>query len=130
MKRFILLISSLIYLSTSTGANLHLHYCMGKMAGWDLFQKDQKECSKCGMKTEGMNDGCCKDEYQYVKLKVDQKIVNFSVPDFSFCSLPDDTDNTGYRLIQIKKKSLAPLNNSALRRWSVPLYVRNRLFLI
>ena len=106
---------------------------MGKMAGWDLFQKDQKECSKCGMKTEGMNDGCCKDEYQYVKLKVDQKIVNFSVPDFSFCSLPDDTDNTGYRLIQIKKKiscsfkqlSITKLERTVIRSQSfIPHLIR------
>ena len=104
---------------------------MGKIAGWDLWQYDHEKCDQCGMKADGMKDGCCKDECQYVKLKVDQKIVNYSVPDFSFCSIPDQSGNSiNYHPIQINKNSLTALNNSALRSWSLPLYVRNRLLLI
>jgi hypothetical protein len=103
---------------------------MGKVTGWDLWQKDNKNCDQCGMKMKGTKDGCCKDEYQNVKLKVDQKTVRYSVPDFSFCSIPDGCDNIDSLPLQINKNALAPLNKSALRSWSVPLYVRNRLFLI
>ena len=131
MKRFIFLIWSLLYLGTSIGANVHLHYCMGKIAGWDLWQRDNKECDKFGMNTDRKKDGCCKEEYLYVKLKGDQKIVSYNVPDFCFYSTPNYTDNSIVHVpIQINSISYSSLNKLALRSWSIPLYVRNRLFLI
>ena len=131
MKRLIFLIWSLIYLSTSTGANVHLHYCMGQIASWGLWQKDDKECDKCGMKKDGMKDGCCNDEYQYVKLKVDQKPLEKITSDF-FPFLIYNTTHYNIDFSPILNSINYPtrLNNSTLRSWRVPLYLRNCLFLI
>jgi hypothetical protein len=74
MKRIILAISSFLYLSTAIGANLHFHYCMGKLAGWGLGYNIEEKCGKCGMEKKATQDsGCCKNEFKHVRLKADQK---------------------------------------------------------
>lgn len=75
MKRILIAILATFYITTATGANLHFHYCMGEFAGWSFWQETEHEkCGQCGMeKKEGDERGCCKDEYQQVKIKVDQK---------------------------------------------------------
>ena len=80
MKKLLTTILAFIYLSTSMGATVHLHYCMGKLASWGLIDHESKHCAKCGMlkKTTtahgidaGMN--CCKDEHKQIKSNQDQK---------------------------------------------------------
>ena len=75
MKRFLVAILAILYITTATGANLHFHYCMGQFAGWSFWQDtEHQKCGECGMeKKVGDEKGCCKDEYQQVKIKVDQK---------------------------------------------------------
>jgi hypothetical protein len=76
MKKFIVVILAFLYICTSTGATVHMHYCMGKLAGWDLEQKDAKACSKCGMEESGKKDnGCCKDKHTFIKSTIDQKVT-------------------------------------------------------
>jgi hypothetical protein len=36
MKKFITAILAVLYLGTSSGATIHMHYCMGKLAEWGL----------------------------------------------------------------------------------------------
>ncbi|WP_346320910.1 hypothetical protein [Chitinophaga sp. YIM B06452] len=98
MKRFLILILALLYMSTSTGATFHLHYCMGELVDVKFWQHEARECSKCG---SGENSACakkcCKDIHQTVKLEKDQKISEnifqhmqlaaIAVP-VSFISLP------------------------------------------
>ncbi|MBK6990321.1 MAG: hypothetical protein IPH34_00115 [Chitinophagaceae bacterium] len=36
MKKFITAILAVLYISTSTGAMVHMHYCMGQLADWGL----------------------------------------------------------------------------------------------
>ena len=66
--------------STSMGATVHLHYCMGKLFSWSLTDKDSKNCGHCGMPKSNMGghctsfkDGCCKDKQAHVQLDKDQK---------------------------------------------------------
>lgn len=70
MKKFLVTILAIIYLATSTGATLHMHYCMGKIYSVDFIKKD--DCSKCGMKA---NNGCCRDEFKVIKIK-DHKVIS------------------------------------------------------
>jgi hypothetical protein len=49
MKKLFVAILAILYLSTSTGATLHVHYCMGRLAGWGLGHNNSKTCGKCGM---------------------------------------------------------------------------------
>ena len=83
MKKIIVAILAILYLGSSSGATIHLHYCMGKLVEWSLsFNEQAKDkCSKCGMKKLQSKKGCCKDEYKQIKIEKDQKISHgfFSV---------------------------------------------------
>ncbi len=111
MKRFLATILAFVYLSTSIGATVHLHYCMGKLMSWGLVDHDGKNCATCGMakKTDNANCvsakmGCCKDEHKQIQTEKDQKLAqseyqalsifsnaievsNHTLPDFSFHSI-------------------------------------------
>src|SRR5258708_39522872 len=75
MKKFFVFILSLVYLTASTGATVHMHYCMGKLVEWGLQQDPKKKdkCSKCGMKNLANKKGCCKDEQKHIQIEKDQK---------------------------------------------------------
>ncbi|MEP7376109.1 MAG: hypothetical protein ABI675_22120 [Chitinophagaceae bacterium] len=77
MKKFLIGIVALLYITTSSGAVVHLHYCMGKLAGWDFGENKSKTCGGCGMEKAGEKDnGCCKDEHKFLKNDSDQKTTN------------------------------------------------------
>lgn len=74
MKKFIVAVLALLYISTSIGATVHVHYCMGKLAAWGLGHKETTSCGKCGMGQSLKKDnGCCKDENKFIKNNADQK---------------------------------------------------------
>lgn len=76
MKKFIISLLTLLYISTSTGATIHMHYCMGELAGWGLGHTESKTCSKCGMENaETKENGCCNDEHTFLKNNTDQKVT-------------------------------------------------------
>lgn len=81
MKKVLTTILALVYLSSSTGATIHLHYCMGRLASWGLFDHESNKCLQCGMakKTTGPQGitakaGCCRDEHKQIKTDKDQKL--------------------------------------------------------
>ena len=80
MKKVLIFIVAIIYLSVSSGVAMTIHYCMGKVSSIDLFHHSDK-CGKCGMKTTG---DCCKDEFKIVKLTDSHKIfsseINIFIP--------------------------------------------------
>lgn len=72
MRKLTIFILALFYITTTTGATMHLHYCMGRLVNWGLWQKDSGVCGKCGMeKNSSEENGCCKDEQKQVKLDND-----------------------------------------------------------
>jgi hypothetical protein len=80
MKRVIASILTILYLSTSMGATVHLHYCMGRLVGWGLIDHDGKDCSFCGMQKKEVPPGCslgkkncCHDEHKLIQNNRDQK---------------------------------------------------------
>jgi hypothetical protein len=80
MKRTIAIILALFYLGISTGATIHMHYCMGKLVDWGLWHSKSEQCSKCGMSAaKSKAHNCCKDEHQFVKLEKDQKVSESAV---------------------------------------------------
>ena len=93
MKKVLATILAFVYLSTSMGAVIHLHYCMGKLASWGLIDHESKNCARCGMlkKTStdhgisaGMN--CCKDEHKQIKTDKDQKLSSSESFQYNFFS--------------------------------------------
>lgn len=76
MKKFLIIIVAFAYLATSIGATLHMHYCMGKLAGWEIGYNQSHARAKCGnTKTGRVTNGCCRDELQVIKNNTDQKIT-------------------------------------------------------
>ena len=70
MKRLLVTILALLYLGTSTGATVHLHYCMGKLVDMKLWHSPASKCGSCGMKkTTAYAKKCCKDDHKLVKLE-------------------------------------------------------------
>lgn len=83
-------ILALVYLGSSTGAVMHLHYCMGKLAETSFSKTNNPTCGKCGMKTSKKKGGCCKDESKFVKNDQDQKasITHFEFQQQAIALLP------------------------------------------
>jgi len=76
MKKILVSILAIFYLTSSVGATVHLHYCMDKFIEWSLLKVDGDKCDKCGMEKDG---GCCKDEQKLVKNNTDQKISESTI---------------------------------------------------
>jgi len=68
MKKIFAVILSLVYLSSSIGTTVHMHYCMDKFVNWSLNAEGDK-CTNCGMEKDG---NCCRDESKFVKNSLDQ----------------------------------------------------------
>jgi hypothetical protein len=81
MKKSLAAILALLYLSTSMGATLHFHYCMGKLASWGLINHESKSCALCGAPKKVVanhciapKNDCCQDDYKQIKVGGDQKV--------------------------------------------------------
>ena len=132
MKKLFAAILSVLYLSTSTGAMLHIHYCMGKLADWGLGHNNSKTCSKCGMeKNDEKDNGCCKDEHKFIKITTDQKIAQNGfqlvqvialAPQVSFVEMPSND------FLSVTEEN--PISHAPPRTCGVAVYVRNCVFLI
>src|SRR5258708_1507868 len=80
MKKVLVSIFAIIFLSTSMGSTVHLHYCMGRLVSWGLADGSGKSCDFGGMQEMGssrdcvfgMKD-CCHEESRQIKNDKDQK---------------------------------------------------------
>ena len=132
MKKVIVTILSILYLTSTTGANLHMHFCMGKLADWNLVHNESETCSKCGMdKSDEKLNGCCKDEHKFFKNITDQKISDSG---FQFIKLFAAVLPVTFFEIPVAGISSVTEKNSIshapLRSNGVAVYIRNCVFLI
>ncbi|WP_052273294.1 HYC_CC_PP family protein [Flavihumibacter solisilvae] len=132
MKKFIVAILAILYLGSITGAPVHLHYCMGKIADWSLGHAEKSgECSNCGMeKSTSSDNGCCKDEHKFIKGSIDQKLVE-SVQLMLVTAVPV---NPIYVVLQAPATSneveILPHSNAPPRSSKVDIYILDNTFLI
>lgn len=132
MKKFLVAILALLYLTTSTGATVHMHYCMGKLVDWGFAHSKNDSCENCGMsKKNEKNKGCCKDEHKQVKLEQDQKITQATVEvmQLGVAVIPQlfyQPDTPCFTSITEEN----PVSNAPPRSSSVAVYILNRTFLI
>jgi len=130
MKKFIVSILAVLYLSSSIGATVHLHYCMDKLIGWSLEHQKGNRCSKCGMIKKQKGKACCKDEYKQLKLQNDQKAAaSYQAMQLSSVAVLTSFFTTP----SIHLSSLAeenPLSHAPPESESIPLYIRNQVFRI
>lgn len=127
MKKFAITILALIYLSTSIGVTVHMHYCMNRLAGWGMNNKESNTCSTCGMaKLNPKDKDCCHDKLAFFKITGDQKVtesasklsnpITFIVPTY-YIELPTPT----LSLVTEKR----PFGDSPPFRNQVPIYILN-----
>lgn len=67
MKKFTVTILAIVYLAVSSGAVVHMHYCMGKLVSSGLWHSkvNKETCPVCGMTKK---KGCCEDKHKIIKL--------------------------------------------------------------
>lgn len=132
MKKVVVAILAILYLGTSTGATLQLHYCMGKLADWGLNHNDSKKCGKCGMeKVKNDNNGCCKDEQKFLKNDSDQKITDlaFQLIHLTAIAIPASfMEFTAVDFPTVTEDN--PISHAPPRNTGIAVYIRNCVFLI
>ncbi|SFW83105.1 HYC_CC_PP family protein [Chitinophaga sancti] len=132
MKKIVSLILAFLYVFSSTGATLHMHYCMGKLVDVKLWHVENKKCSKCvAVASKVCSKKCCKDAHKIVKLEKDQKAAENA---FQFIQL--DTVISPISLFKFPWRcaySLAveyPISNAPPRSSKVPPHILNSIFRI
>ena len=75
MKKLVLTISFLCYLTVTCGVVVNLHYCMDRLASVHFFGDESDQCGQCGMLLHESNT-CCHDEVKVFKLEQDQNKVS------------------------------------------------------
>jgi hypothetical protein len=78
MKKILVAILLVTYTFAASGASVDLHYCMGKLIGWDFDYSAKNDCSKCGMQTKP-DKGCCDNKQIQSKVDKDQQAVYNSI---------------------------------------------------
>lgn len=132
MKQFIVILLALMYLATSTGATVHLHYCMDELVEQNFFKSSKEECGNCGMKKSQQKKGCCKDEHKQIKIESKHFVSEFAfkaaqdisivLPVF-FPQLPEPHFTS---ISESHPVSHAPPDDDG----GMPIYKRIRVFLI
>ncbi len=132
MKKIIVAILAIIYMGTSTGATIHMHYCMGKLVSTDILPVKNDKCGTCGMKkTEGKSNGCCKDEHKQVKIDKDQKATHIAVQTMESAAVEMPAaviEIPFHNFSSLTEKN--PYGNAPPRSVAVAVYIRNCVFLI
>jgi len=132
MKKLLVAIIALLYISTSTGAVVQLHYCMGKLAGWGFGDKKSTTCGGCGMeKMDKNNNGCCKDDHKFLKNDADQKTTEAGVQMIQLMALAlpaSSLELSSLDFLSVTEEN--PISNSPPRTSRVAVYIRNCVFLI
>ncbi|NCU04659.1 MAG: hypothetical protein GXC73_11800 [Chitinophagaceae bacterium] len=131
MKKLIVAILSILYIGTASGANVQLHYCMGKLVNWSIGHDKSKTCDNCGMEKDGKGkNNCCKDEQKQIKLEKDQKIAeSFQLMQLVATALPV----TFVSFTQQLPSSVTeenPRSNAPPLTDNTSLYIRNCVFRI
>jgi hypothetical protein len=132
MKKLLVAIIAFLYISTSIGASVHVHYCMGKLADWGFGHNEAKNCSKCGMEQSiKKSTGCCKDKNSYLVNTGDQRNTESAIQmaqqiavalPVSFIEIP------AADIPSLTEEN--PISNAPPRSAVVAIYIRNCVFRI
>lgn len=130
MKKFIVTFLAIFYIGASSGATVHVHYCMGKLIDWGLSDSEANDCSNCGMEKSKSED-CCKDEHHKLTLKDSPKpspvVYEFNSPGIGIPSVVAFSYAPLAVEIVVEKQVLT---ESALRTQATPAFIRNCNFRI
>ena len=132
MKKVFITILAIVYIVTSAGATIHLHYCMGELANWGLKHDDSKKCGICGSEKVNKENSFCKIQKKFLKNNSDQKLTNLSLKRIQIAvvtipiSFINSTDVNFRSIIEENPINQAPLRQNG----RVTVYILNCVFLI
>ena len=130
MKKFLAAILAIAYLTVSSGATIHFHYCMGKLMSWDMSAKSKNNCGSCGME-KAAKKGCCHDEQKQLKVEKDQKNAE---PVFQLLAVTSDATNHLTAGLPEMYLSIPAVNHFSTHappaQPGIPVYLRNCNFRI
>lgn len=130
MKKFVITILAIFYLGASSGATVHLHYCMGQLIDWGISQSENEECANCGME-KGNSEDCCKEQEHKITVKDSPKA---SAIVYYFNTLGLNIPPTVYsdpRILYGDTFALKGVySDSPPRTQATPVFVRNCTFRI
>jgi len=137
MKRVFASILAVLYLSTSVGATVHMHYCMDHLVGWGLVDHESKDCIACGMAKDAPMAGCsvgmkncCHDEHKHFQSDRAQKPAQTwaewnLTPALALLSV----NGWNEPMVMVPAIGRPVANGPPLLR-QVPIFLRNRCFRI
>ncbi|MBN8787880.1 MAG: hypothetical protein DI535_29795 [Citrobacter freundii] len=132
MKKIFLFILAFTYFASTSGATLHLHYCMGKMVAWSVSDNEEENCPICGSdKGKMVEKGCCKDEHKQLKITNDHSITETAFQGLYLMAvaLPDSfIDIPAITFSSITEEN--PTSNAPPYSTGTPIYKRNCVFRI
>lgn len=89
MKKLLTTILFVAYFIASSGATIHVHYCMGKVVEFDFSKhSSDKRCPGCGM-TKNKKD-CCKDKEATFKISDNHQVA---ISDFTIVAPVSYSEN-------------------------------------
>jgi hypothetical protein len=83
MKKALIAILAVLYMTIASGVVVNVHYCMGRIASVEYGYDAHDLCGKCGM--SATKKGCCHTEYKLVKLQDEHRLAQAQV---TFLELP------------------------------------------
>ena len=127
MKKFLVTVLAIIYLTVSSGFAMTIHYCMGKISSIDLLNYKEKKCDKCGMKT---TDGCCKDDFKVFKINDSHKLITNDINIFSPLTILGNSKSFLYPDFQYAEITRVFNNHSPPVPQGISLCILNSVFRI
>lgn len=128
MKKLLVTILAVVYLTVSSGATINMHYCMGKLMTVDLQQEQKGTCGSCGMEKSG-HKGCCKDEQKKLQIEKDQKISESS-SQFQY-AVSEISVPTYFSYSYSPSLSISyPVSHTSPGLGTIPIFIRNCNFRI
>ncbi len=130
VKKVIVAILAIVYMSTTSGATVHMHYCMGELLSWGLSAEKKEKCDNCGMQ-KGTGKDCCKDEHKVLKVENDQKAAENAFLGMQLAAVVLPSVTTGYVVDVLPNITESyPVTNGPPEGTIVPVYLRNCVFRI
>ena len=127
MKKIVVILLICVYALATMGFSLKRFYCCGnlKTISLSLTGNDDNTCSK----SHSNKDHCCKNKFQYFKVKNTQIIashINLPVNSFVFITL----DHLSFKtIIFAPQKSIISYRSNAPPLYdNVPVYISNHVF--
>jgi hypothetical protein len=134
MKKLFLYLLSFIFIITSSGVMVNMHYCMGKLAGTSMswVSNTPKKCGKCGMKkSTKQGKGCCHDSKKLIKNVVDQNIaISFFNVDHQLALLPNCSNFETVSIVVSDNAKQSNYSHAPPDQLGVPIYIADCSFLI